>query len=70
MAQMKRPRLKKVEAVANYILRLTFVDDTVYSVSLEELFTESPASHLSKTLQPSPRPPLFRVKDGQWNGRI
>jgi len=42
MAQMKRPRLKKIEALANYILRLTFVDDSVYSVSIEELLTESP----------------------------
>lgn len=41
MAQMKRARLKNVEALANYILRLTFVDDTVYSVSFEEFFTES-----------------------------
>ena len=42
MAQMKRARLKKVEALANYILCLTFVDDSVYSVCLEELLTESP----------------------------
>jgi hypothetical protein len=42
MAQMKRARLKKVEALANYILHLTFIDDSVYSVSLEDLFTESP----------------------------
>ena len=42
MAQMKRARLKKVEALADYTLRLTFVDDSVYSVSLEELFAESP----------------------------
>jgi hypothetical protein len=42
MAQMKRARLNKVEALANYILRLTFVDDSVYSVSFKEFFIESP----------------------------
>ncbi len=53
MAQMKRPRLKKVEALANYILRLTFVDNSVYSVSLKELFTESPG------LTPLKNPTVF-----------
>lgn len=43
MAQMKRPRLKKVEALSGYILRLTFIDDSVYNVSFKELFKESPA---------------------------
>jgi len=42
MAQMKRPRLKKVEALADYTLRLTFIDDSVYTVSFKELFIESP----------------------------
>ena len=64
MAQMKRARLKKVEALANHILRLTFVDDSVYNVSLEELFTESPG------LAPLKNPTAFSkatlVTDEGW----
>ncbi len=42
MAQMKRPRLRKVEALADHTLRLTFIDGSVYTVNFEELFIESP----------------------------
>jgi hypothetical protein len=42
MAQMKRPRLKKIEILADYTLLLTFIDDSVYTVNFEELFMESP----------------------------
>jgi hypothetical protein len=42
MAQMKRPRLKKVEALADYTLRVTFIDDSVYTVNFNEIFMESP----------------------------
>jgi len=53
MAQMKRPRLKGVEAFADYSLRLTFFDDTVYTVNFEELFNESPG------LAPLKNPAVF-----------
>ena len=42
MAKMKRPRLKKVEALEDYKLRLTFVDHTVYTVNFRDLFIEYP----------------------------
>jgi len=42
MAQMKRPRLKKVEYMGDYQLKLTFVDETVYTVNLNEILNESP----------------------------
>ncbi|MDZ7699099.1 MAG: DUF2442 domain-containing protein [Deltaproteobacteria bacterium] len=42
MTQMKRPRLKAVEALTNHTLRLTFVNNRVYDVSFEALLNESP----------------------------
>ncbi len=42
MASMKRPRLKNVEALADFRLRLTFVDDSVYTVDFKQFFMESP----------------------------
>jgi hypothetical protein len=42
MATMKRPRLAAVEALADYKLRLTFIDGCVYSVSLTEDFDRFP----------------------------
>lgn len=53
MAQMKRPRLKKVEVLVNYTLRLTFIDESVYTVNFEELFIESPG------LRPLKDPAVF-----------
>lgn len=53
MAQMKRPRLKKVEALAEHTLRLTFVDDSVYNVNFKELFIECPG------LAPLKNPAVF-----------
>lgn len=50
MAQMKRPRLKKVEVLPNFKLRLTFIDGSIYTVSFEPIFNESPGlSRLKKT---------------------
>jgi len=54
MAQMKRPRLKKVEPVGNHTLRLTFVDDTVYPIDFTGILNESPG------LAPLKDPEAFR----------
>ncbi len=43
MANMKRPRLQAVQALPNYQLRLTFVDSSVYTVSLAGEFEKFPA---------------------------
>jgi len=53
MAQMKRPHLKKFEALADHTLRLTFIDDSVYTVNFEGLFIESPG------LAPLKNPAVF-----------
>jgi len=53
MAQMKRPRLKKIEALADHILSLTFMDDSVFTVNFEGLFIESPG------LAPLKNPAVF-----------
>lgn len=42
MASMKRPRLTHVEALADFSLRLTFVDGSVQTVCFVPLFAESP----------------------------
>lgn len=42
MASMKRPRLQAVQALPDYRLRLTFVDSSVYSVSLAGEFVKFP----------------------------
>ncbi|EIC23393.1 Protein of unknown function (DUF2442) [Thiorhodovibrio frisius] len=42
MASMKRPRLKAVEALPRYRLRLTFVDDKVRELDFAPLWQESP----------------------------
>lgn len=38
MAKMKRPRLAAVQALPDYKLRLTFVDASIYTVSLADEF--------------------------------
>ena len=42
MASMKRPRLLAVQALPDYRLRLTFVDSSVYTVSLADEFNKFP----------------------------
>ena len=42
MASMKRPRLQAVQALPDYRLRLTFVDSSVYTVSLADEFDKFP----------------------------
>ncbi|OQX20465.1 MAG: hypothetical protein BWK76_01325 [Desulfobulbaceae bacterium A2] len=42
MATMKRPRLKAVEVLPDYRLRLTFADSSVYVVSLAQDFDAFP----------------------------
>ena len=42
MASMKRPRLLAVQALPDYRLRLTFVDSSVYTVSLADEFEKFP----------------------------
>jgi len=42
MAQMKRPRLKKIKVLGSHTLRCTFMDDSTYSIDFIELFNESP----------------------------
>ena len=42
MASMKRPRLQAVQALPDYRLRLTFVDSSVYTVSLAGEFDKFP----------------------------
>ncbi len=42
MASMKRPRLLAVQALPDYRLRLTFVDLSVYTVSLADEFDKFP----------------------------
>ena len=42
MAKMKRPRLAAVQALPDYRLRLTFVDASIYTVSLADEFDKFP----------------------------
>lgn len=42
MAQMKRPKIKKIEVLPDYTLRLTFIDGSVFDVRFQPLFDESP----------------------------
>lgn len=42
MASMKRPRLKAVEVLPAFVLRLTFIDDSVSAVDFKRLLAESP----------------------------
>ncbi len=42
MASMKRPRLLAVQALPDYRLHLTFVDSSVYTVSLADEFEKFP----------------------------
>ena len=42
MASMKRPRLTRVEPLAGFVLRLTFVEGSVQTVNFEPLFADSP----------------------------
>lgn len=42
MASMKRPRLKGVEPLPGFKLRLTFIDESSYTVDFEPLFVASP----------------------------
>jgi DNA-binding XRE family transcriptional regulator len=42
MATMKRPRLAAVKALSAYRLRLTFVDGSIYTVSLADEFDKFP----------------------------
>lgn len=42
MASMKRPRLKKVETLPDYRLRLMFIDGGEYTVDFNPIFAESP----------------------------
>lgn len=53
MASMKRPRLLAVQALPDYRLRLTFVDSSVYTVSLADEFDKFPG------LQPLRDPAAF-----------
>jgi len=43
MATMKRPRLTAVLALPDYRLQLSFIDDSVYTVSLADAFVHYPA---------------------------
>jgi hypothetical protein len=45
MATMKRPRLQTVEPLADYRLRLTFIDGSTFVVSLAEEFDRFPGLH-------------------------
>jgi DNA-binding XRE family transcriptional regulator len=42
MAQMKRPRLAAIEPLAGHLLRVTFVDGSIYTLRFAEFFDESP----------------------------
>ena len=42
MASMKRPRLSAAVALAQFRLRLTFIDGSVFTVDFKPLFEESP----------------------------
>lgn len=42
MASMKRPRLSAVLSLAQFRLRLTFIDGSVFTVDFKPLFEESP----------------------------
>jgi Protein of unknown function (DUF2442) len=42
MAQMKRPRLQAVQALARHQLKLTFVDGSIYTVSLAQSIDSLP----------------------------
>lgn len=53
MAEMKRPRLNGVEALPDYRLRLSFMNGSVYTVSLADEFDRFPG------LKPLQRP-------GEW----
>jgi len=64
MASMKRPRLLAVQALADYRLRLTFVDSSVYTVSLANEFDKFPG------LAPLRDPKVFAqacvIEDEGW----
>lgn len=45
MASMKRPRLKAVDALPEFRLRLTFIDGSTATVDFTPLFAESPGLH-------------------------
>ena len=47
MASMKRPRLGAVLPLAQFRLRLTFVDGSVFTVDFKPLFEESHAKHFT-----------------------
>ena len=51
MASMKRPRLSTVLSLAQFRLRLTFIDGSVFTVDFKPLFEESPG--------------LARLRDGE-----
>lgn len=42
MATMRRPRLQAVEALSDYRLKLTFIDGSVFTVSLADAFDAFP----------------------------
>lgn len=63
MATMKRPRLKTVKPLADYRLKLTFVDDSRYTVDLADDIKKLPG------LRPLKNPSAFSgvaVADGGW----
>ncbi len=53
MASMKRPRIKTVQTLPQYRLRLTFVDDSVQELDFAHLWSQSPG------LAPLQRPEVF-----------
>lgn len=50
---MTRPRLKNIDVLPNYVLKVTFIDDTMYHVKFKHLFSESPG------LAPLENPAVF-----------
>lgn len=64
MAPMKRPRLKAVKALADFKLRLRFVDDRLFTLDFRPLMAES------KGLQPLSKTSVFAtaqlIPDEGW----
>jgi DNA-binding XRE family transcriptional regulator len=64
MATMKRPRLLAVEPLADYQLRLTFVDNSIYNVSLASEIERCQGLHPLK--EPSEFNKASLIADEGW----
>lgn len=65
MATMKRPRLLAVEPLADYQLRLTFVDNSIYTVSLASEIERCQGLHPLK--KPSEFNKASLIADEGWS---